>query len=458
MIGEIISEKVKEEKSKIEQLNDLLEEIEIYIEEENKSYFPIQVKKFNIFEKIFKRKEYKKYQEQLQKGKENEKKENENKIRLDNIKRKIFRLVGCFFDKAYGIEYYKQIVENEITKSKKIISQYQRASSLQELGFESEEQAILYAKTKGIDIDLSKCSVQEGITYFPNEAGKNLGFMIGAVQTDCQNIIYDKTNNKRVYELYCQHKKWKLEYEKARATEYSFIANCDFEIKRLENWLDELKNPKKVAEGKYKIPIKYLFEDIRKNDGDVPRKINTRGYLEADGKISETIGKELEQLYENPDYMIGVHGTDSDVVEEIFEYGLKESNQRDARDSSSTVLYGEALSFTNIIGYLCKNNIILTLPQNTIDENKPAYIWGCDVLEDNSNGYCTKPSNYILPEYIYGCYRNGGYGELGKVEAEFIKNDHKKERKYRYHKVDFSIKSHVPSVIDTEERKEEMEK
>lgn len=416
MIRELKEIKIKE----INENLNLVKERDKLINAIRPKALDIPQKRYNFFEKyLFKRKDYKENLKKINDANQKEIKEKEEiRNRINNINKKLIA-VGYLNDE----------------EARSQIEQIQKSTTLEGMGISSLDEAISLLDKNDIDIQFD--SFDEGFKIAPEIVGSDLEFMKAAVKEDLKYIKYDKTENP---ELYIQTLDLAVKkIDDMELPEYEFNYRSTF-----ESYKEELISPKDVEQGRYKVPHKYMFEEIRqefaKDEFYTPWSASF-DYLSVDGKFLEEFGKEMQGLYEDKSNLLAVHGFahgkynsdhDKEKRESIFRNGLKNSLQNSGaslRDIKSTAfVQNNGLNFINALNYSynAETVIVLTLPS---DSNIP--IWGTD--EKDINGVCIKTENYILPEYVYGAFNCTD--EDRKIE----KNNIEKKKKYKYHYYDARI-------------------
>ena len=397
---------------KIKKINEQQAVLELLNEKENleKETGMIPYKKFNFFDKhFFKRREFKEYMsERKNAGQKNQ----ESKRRIKEIEKILY---------ANGKRPTIQSVSEKI-------AELQKASTIDELGITDVSKEIANLINDGVEFKFESC--KQALELAPDIFSENIEFMKKAIKEDLQLIKYDKTNSEDLY-----HEVVSIRIEELKGKNPNEIVNNSHdmaitELDKLMKIKKELESPKQVPEGKYKVPRKYLIEEIKNNIANNEGKY---WYCRVDGIYDIEFGKEMESLYENPDCLIGIHGLseNKDIEKAIFREGLKNSMQNATTTLNRIVAYGSALPFTQLLNFRIPYNgietesaIILTLPTNTLDANNPVPIWGS---HDK-----TGDDNYILPQYIYGVYHAKSDGENRRV----IRNKHENEVQYEYLKYD----------------------
>lgn len=255
----------------------------------------------------------------------------------------------------------------------------------------TEEEMLNFVSEHNIEV-----SNIDKVRYFGNTLCNNIDFMKELIEENPLYIIYDRTNNPELYISFLN----KLQKEKENAREI----------------VDFLNNYENMNETDNKI-MQYVFEHIRivarhniDNEDSIYIPGISIGYrlnIEAIRKLYNTeYGRELEQLYLNPDITVGIHATVNGDEEKIFTDGLLSSTQPDAiRILNRTVAY--QVSFLKMLDYSIAGsgsqgnkdatNYIITVPRDGIEGSTP--IWGSNNFQDYDE------KNYLLPEYVYGCVK-----------------------------------------------------
>lgn len=233
---------------------------------------------------------------------------------------------------------------------------------------------------------------------------ENIEFMKDIVNINLDFLKYDKTNNKDLYiSVLGKIQENNEEYKKNYGNE------DDFDI-WLSQILEELNNPKQVEEGKYKIPVKYLFESIRMDLKNHSNFASSSYYIDTDGKYPKEVGEMLEQNYESKDYYFLIHRdlktektadmtTKEEKLKSICKYGLQMSThtETDCLNSLGGTTVGNQFENVTFLDLISKDlpTVIIRIPKERIDDNY--MIWGTN--EDTAT--YDKPT-HLLPEYIAG--------------------------------------------------------
>lgn len=422
MVKELKSKKIEEIGDYIKLFDDI-ERLQMLIEDSKKGNYNFPARKFNFFERFFtKRKEYKQEQVLIKQNIEAH-----NSLR-NQWKEKIAQIDGILNQESYKrFGHYRPDIDDFI----KEIERIKNASTIQELGFRTEDEAVAYLETNGI---VKKVQSEEDAKMFPDTAYRSFEYMEKMVKTDPNNIKYDRTNSPELYKIYLQTK---LTQQNSNLDEIS--------RQTLQDYLAELNNPKVVEEGMYKVPHEFMFDELRKMERHnfaCTTAVGRYNYLNVDGKFSKAYGKQIENLYTRDDIILGMHGTSSVQMDKYMQKGLRESSQNESyRTLSNTVLYGDSLTFTTALNYasICNGGVaILGLPKDTFDEKNPAHIWGSKEA---------KGSNHILPKFMLGYYiKKDNDGSTRTI----IMNDGRDSENYRYLHVDAAMDRDDSRIIDAE--------
>ena len=271
---------------------------------------------------------------------------------------------------------------------------------------------------------------------------KNSEFMKDLINQDLRYIEYDKSNNEEVYIKYLEGIIKKLEDEKNKQCTNKFL--IDIPLKTAKDLILELKNPKEVEEGKYKIPRRFLFESLRRTSKKDLENIESskaidilscgREYLREDGKYSQEYGKKLELLYEDEHKILYQHIINGSehfknreeiihIKDKIFVEGVHSSMQENGYNTSLEKTahgsYEEDISFVDFL--VPSYKILITIPKNVLNRNYEVQVWGSDEQVTNR-----EHQYHILPEYIYG------YVDPDKEEIEENTIPLKERKKYKY--------------------------
>ena len=373
--------------------------------------------KYGFFDRIFKHKQYKNYL--VSKEKYNKEKEVRNKNRTERINE----------INKYLINYQNMTSEEMMIHCNEINSY----SCFEDFNV-TIEKAISELLSNNIEPKFD--SYDEAFHYMPDYFGNNKDIMLKAVEESFKYILYDRTNSDELYlKILPDFIKYVERNEKGTISN-----NCEI----LLEYILELKEPKAVEKGKYKIPHRFMFEEIKKYliNSDTVFK-----YTDLDGKLSVDFGEEMEKLYEDKECFMGLHSTksDDDIEHRVFYQGLRNSMQNADNTLNRTVMYGNNLTFTKALNYAAYSifpveernqnytNFILKIPYSALNNADPLPIW-C------SNNYGGS-ENYLNPEYVYGMYhlRDG-------TDRTIIHNDLHEKAQYKYLKTDESVVKQVYEI------------
>lgn len=366
-------------KQELEDELKVLKEKILELDKENNKLLPAIHKKRNLIVELLVKTFSRKYKDTVQK-------EADNKRQINELRKKEAKL---------SKEKEEINLKSPVDDKKSIEEEKQKLESL-----ENRETAIKIAISKNAELT------------------KNPDFMKDLLKEDLSYIKYDKSNNPTVYQEYLQIISEKLEEKCKKPAENTWVTNVVLD--RVKTICDEIKTPKEVENGKYKIPHRFLFESLRKfsdydlddieTDPKIDMFVEGSTYIQYDGTFSEDYGKKFEELYENSDKYMLVHKVNAsfifepredalEKIENIFKYGLHSSTQDEGCVNSllRTTLgnYQNGVTFMNMLEPDYK--IVIMIPKEAFKEEFDIPIWGSDrpVADEEYPGY-------ILPEYIYG--------------------------------------------------------
>jgi len=304
MIDEIIESKRKELLDELKRYEELQEELEVLKKEKQK--LDVQWKKldeqhsalggkslilmqsransFNIFQRLFS----KKYKEHIR--------------NMEKVKR---------------IEEEKNIINTECCKIDEMISEKEKLIKEIEDKALGKKYLILQDRKKTIKMIISE---NPQIT-------ENVEFMLEAVKTDLHFIEYDTSNNTELYLYVLETMKKVVRSPEMELSEENRELN-NRRIKRLSEIQQEILTPRIVEAGKYKLPTKYIFEEIRKTFQKFPQDIPTHlehDPLEIDGVLPKEYGEELQKMWEDEENYFAVHG----VGRNYISFGISAINESD---------------------------------------------------------------------------------------------------------------------------------
>lgn len=363
-----LEDKLKELKEKISELD-----------KENNKLLPIIHKKRNPIVELLVKTFSRKYKDTVQK-------ESDNKRQIDELRE----------------------TEAKISKEKNEISLKSPIDDKRSIEEEKQKLESLEDKETAIKVAISKNP----------ELTENPEFMKDLLNEDLRYIKYDRSNAPEVYQEYLQKISGKLEEKCKKPAENTWVTNVVLD--RVKTICEEIKEPKEVEVGKYKIPHRFLFEALRKSSDYDLQEIETSPkidmfsggsfYLQYDGMYSENYGKSFEKLYENPDKFMLVHRVNASFIfepredafgkkENIFKDGLHSSTQDEGCVNSliRTTLgnYQNGVNFMDMFEPDYK--VVIMIPKEALKEGSNIPIWGLDRPEADE-----EHPGYLLPEYIYG--------------------------------------------------------
>ena len=297
----------------------------------------------------------------------------------------------AFYSKLHDISEKRDRILDEERKLQHRRDIYESSYSLKELGLESLSQYQEYCKLNNINEDIETMCLN-----YPEETCMNKEFMMNAIQINLFNIKYDKTNDTDLYRAYAQ-------------LLYSYLSGLDnssfIEIQsgKVMDIIEILNNKDMNNNESDRRFIEYLKESLKTID----EKLFIPDVKEAYELFNTEYGRELEELYQNTDVIVGVHGTGYyEEDNSILKNGIRTSAQdKEALNNlSRTVAYN--LPFLRLLTYNgtqyagakggMQYNYIVCLPKNALEPDSNTPIWGGN--DDNLS------HDYLLPEYVYGVY------------------------------------------------------
>ena len=262
----MLNKKLEEQKSKIEKE---IKQIEIVLKEIEKKIK--QIKKTNK-EKIDVEIENSNYKFE--------------KARLSKMPKNI---VAQFIKKNFSSEYkenQERIIELEekiakLTKQKQELSEQsdKLETEIEKIDIKKGKEKLKELKLELEQIENKKQAIEKLIIANP-EMLKDKKIMLDLLNENINYISLDKTNDDKVYikclENLLQDERITSERDK----------------KIIEDCIKEIKNPKKPEEGKYKIPHKYLYEQIKISfslieEENIYNIFAYKNYLETDCQINK---------------------------------------------------------------------------------------------------------------------------------------------------------------------------
>lgn len=226
---DIVAQEIEANKEKIDELVNEFKSLSV----------SHRAKSFNFFERhIFKRKEYKQYEQDEKKYKKNRE---QNIAEQETRKEKEVKLMET-----------KSSLEAKISILQSKINSYNVEQILNEANLIKSGD-----KQKNIELLLSKHP----------ELATNIDFMTELVAFNPNNIQYDKTNNEELYKLYLTKKVEQISMDSKFSNEEKQVLSSSY-----KRCLEELVNPKIVEEEKYKIPHSYLLEELRLYEENIRKR------------------------------------------------------------------------------------------------------------------------------------------------------------------------------------------
>lgn len=316
-------------------------------------------------------------------------------------------VVAKFIKKNFSSEYkenqekIKELEEKieKLTKEKTELSEKsdKLQSEIEKVDVKKGEIRLEELKEEQEDIKNKKQAIKQLILTNP-ELLKEKTFILDLLNENINYISLDKTNDDEVYT-----KALELLKEDKRIT-------SDKDKKIIKDCIKEIVHPKKEKKGKYKIPHKYLYEQIRmsfssnEEENNIYNIFAYKNYLDADCKLSKEFGEQIEKLYESDENYLLIHSIDNSFImmpdeecekikDKIFEEGLKSVNTKPNMLKYTTI--GNYQKRGHFLEFLRPGKkILLSIPKEYIDNEGP--IWGAD------EEVVTEEGGYILPEYIIG--------------------------------------------------------
>lgn len=351
-----------------------------------------------------------------------------------------------FFMKTFS-KQYKQELKTSANNTKKLKELNEKMTNLrsEKRKLDLDEQTLNPERAKGQleKMENTDVAIHMLVNEKP-ELTKNLEFIKDLLHRDLRYIEYDKSNTPEVYIEYLEKIMQKLEEEKSKPNANEFV--IDIPINTAKNLLEELEHPKKVEEGKYKIPKRFLFEGLRKSSkmdlellekGEIIDILSVgRDYLREDGCYKLEYGKKLEELYEDKDRFLVTHyinasyhfrGKDETIAirDNIFKEGLHSSTQGmdciNVLDRTAHGNFEDGKSFMELM--VPEHKIIIMLPRKLLARNAEEPIWNSDFPEAD-----IQHPGYISPEYVYG-YINP---DAEEIEENPIQVENRKKYKYQF--------------------------
>lgn len=351
-----------------------------------------------------------------------------------------------FFMKNFS-KQYRQELKISAENSKKLTGLNEKMANLrsEKRKLDLDEQTLNPERAKGQleKMENTDIAIHMLVNEKP-ELTKNPEFIKDLINRDLRYIEYDKSNIPEVYREYIEKIIQKLEEEKSKPNANEFV--IDIPINTAKNLLEELEHPKKVEEGKYKIPKRFLFEGLRKSSkrdlellekGEMIDILSVgRDYLREDGCYKLEYSKKLEELYEDKDRFLVTHYINASyhfrrkdetiaIKDNIYKEGLHSSIQgMDCINALDRTAYGnfeDDKSFMELMAP--EHKIIIMLPRKLLAKNAEEPIWNSDFPEAD-----IQHPGYISPEYVYG-YINP---DAEEIEENTIPVSDRKRYKYQF--------------------------
>lgn len=351
-----------------------------------------------------------------------------------------------FFMKTFS-KQYKQELKTSANNTKKLKELNEKMAKLrsEKRKLDLDEQTLNPERAKGQleKMENTDVAIHMLVNEKP-ELTKNPEFMKDLINRNMSYIEYDNSDEPELYMKYIEKMIRKLEEakDKPNAKKYAI----EMPINTAKKLLEELKSPKEVEKGKYKIPKRFLFEGLRKSTkkdlellekGEMIDILSAgRDYLREDGCYKLEYGKKLEELYEDKDSFFVIHYINASyhfrrkdetiaIKDNIYKEGLHSSIQGmdciNALDRTAHGNFEEDKSFMELIAP--DHKIIIMLPRNLLAKNEEGPIWNSDFPKADIGH-----PGYISPEYIYG-YINPDKEE---IEENTIPISDRKKYKYQF--------------------------
>ena len=325
-------------------------------------------------------------------------------------------------------------LDQEITEAEKDLENLQKRKK--ELEVLLQDNDVILKRFEEKDITLNDLVILN-----PNLCN-DAKFMKELIKDNFLSIKYDKSNDKSLYVNF-------LNIIISSMDSINDGTNYEYDKGLINSIIKELTNPTTPSEDKYTIPVKYLFEEIRrvmssyeKLDEDSIRDIVFSltsvldRYETLNNKLPKEYGEEMERLWEDDSIRIGIHATSNpDIIDTIFKKGLRCSQQQkgylDLKFTS--IVQGFGLSFFQLLDYntlVGDRYIVFALPVSCFDEENPTPIWGSHNSEVTGD-------EYVLPEYMLGVVPpiplNEAQDGLDYSKRMFIHKTVKEHESYEYY-------------------------
>lgn len=414
-------EKAKSEHGKLKGRELYLEEQIKHLQMNIQKPIPVQPQKFNLFQRMFS----KKYKEHLRM-------QEEYKVKSEEAKREK--------DKIREMEKELEKVKIDIAK----LEYFLKGIDIEEL------------RQKLLDLKDEKRTVKL-LLESDSELAENVEFMKEAIEIDETCIIFDKTNNPEIY-IEVLEKNKNRNSMNPELNEMGKKVHID-EITRIQ---EEIAKPTEVQEGRYKIPVEYIFEAIREDikSGEM-LLLGTKKFLEYDGAFPKEFGEKMQEMWEDSENIFAVHGVSRNYnasdstpnldesiersISSIFENGLRATNSSGELEgeknnpalTKTAYCKGErGFSFITSLDYSYGGSygyIIMQIPKKGLGKDADIGIWGTEAKDTSRIGKV-----FLLPKYIKGFVRNNKH--VQREGYSIRENDCKDKTIYPYFLMDRSYK------------------
>lgn len=165
---------------------------------------------------------------------------------------------------------------------------------------------------------------------------KSKSFIAEITEYNPLYIIFDKTDDSEIYKKFLIS----IQNELSQLPQEYFQAyNLNIIKENISQILEELSHPKKVDDDKYKIPHRFLFDEIRKKIIDVCNTLSlsteevsvekmliksftqSLSYFDDDGMYSKKYGETIEKLFSDDNYYLGRADVSENNIDEIMHNG-----------------------------------------------------------------------------------------------------------------------------------------
>lgn len=246
--------------------------------------------------------------------------------------------------------------------------------------------------------------------------------------SDLKYILLDQTESDVLYLTF-------LELFKKK-----HLSNCEDPtiIEAFDELANEIKNPTKIDEKKYKIPHKYIIQDLllaEKQNHDLYQITSTLiNFKKYNGFFDLSYGKKLEELFSDPNNYLYLHNIVyrgqklppkqiTEITNSICKNGLRLPDMgNEVGKIEYTTLNTHTSTNRSFFTYLPYWElgdaiVILQIPKKLIDNNQP--VLGCNSEELSNND-----PGHVLPQYVVGF--------LSKLQFHQNQVNEKDQTKYPY--------------------------